>query len=140
MKISETLKNYLQNSSKTCDSNIIFTDLEKVRFNAIISDNINFESQNLSHELLSLIEDWKCSNYNRELIMILNAHCVPIINNDETKYFAQMIMPVCHNNSMDGLIIFFRTHRNYIPSSAKSAITIKEFSEQFSDDNFRPTI
>lgn len=140
MKISETLKNYLQNSSKTGDSNIVFTDLEKVRFSAIISDNINFESQKLSHELLSLIEDWKYSNYSRELIMILNAHCIPIIENDETPYFAQMIMPVCHNNSMDGLIIFFRTHRNYIPSSAKPAITIKEFSEQFSDDNFKPII
>ena len=99
---------------------------------------------NLYEELKKISENKYDASVNKlinasieELIIIFNLYCIPIIQNDTNNYYSQIILPICHSDKLDGILIFYRKDRNYIPSSAKSAITTKEFTEKLSDINFQ---
>ena len=136
MNISTELKEFLKQSNKNLDSNILCTDLNNILFSATNTDNEYFNEKKISSEILLIINSWKNASNKNELIMIYNLYCIPIIQNDTTKYYSQLILPLCHNDKLNGLLIFYRKEQNFIPSSAKPAITTKQFVEELSYVNF----
>lgn len=136
MNISNELKKYIEESYKNLNSNILYTDLNEILFSATTDENNFFEQKKFSNEILLIINSWKNASNKNELIMIYNLYCIPIIQNDTTKYYSQLILPLCHNDKLNGLLIFYRKEQNFIPSSAKPAITTKQFVEELSYVNF----
>lgn len=134
MNISNELKDYLKQSNCNLDSNILCTDLNNILFSATNTEDEYYNDKKISLEIKNIIKSWENISYKKELIMIYNMSCIPIIQNDINHYYSQMILPICHSDKLDGLLIFYRKDRNYIPSSAKSAITTKEFVEILSEN------
>lgn len=136
MNISSELKKYLNESRQNLESNILCTDLNNILLCTTDIDDNYFSNKEISNELLSIINSWKDVLFKEQLIMIYNLCCIPLVKNDKTHYYSQMILPICHYDKLDGLLIFFRKDRNYIPSSAKPALTTKDFVEKLTDNNF----
>lgn len=139
MYISNTLKNYLVSSIKIFNSNVIITNFDSVLFSATIysSNNFNIKDSKISNDLKSLLKEWKIADTSlKESSIILNNNYLQLIEDDVVPYSAQMIFPLCHNNKLDGLIIFYRTVGNYIKSSPNAVRAVREFTEQFSEDSF----
>ena len=134
MNISNELKDYLKQSNCNLDSNILCTDLNNILFSATNTEDEYYNDKKISLEIKNIIKSWENISYKKELIMIYNISCITIIQNDINHYYSQMILPICHSDKLDGLLIFYRKDRNYIPSSAKSAITTKEFVEILSEN------
>lgn len=135
MHISEKLKEYLSDSKNVCESNIIITDLENVKFIELLNgntQNITLDN-NLSDEILDLIKTWNSYNIDKNnLFCIMNYYCLQLIENDTIHYSAQMIFPLFNTkNELLGLIIFFRTNKDYIITSTKPAITTAKFVNNF---------
>ena len=62
---------------------------------------------------------------------------IPIILNDDvSKYKSQIILPIIHNNIIDGLLIFMTCDRFYIKSNLKFARTTKHFVELLGYSNY----
>ena len=62
----------------------------------------------------------------------MNYYSLDLIKDDTNNYSAQMIFPIFNkDNKLLGLIILFRTNKNYIISSAKPAITTAKFVNNF---------
>ena len=134
MHISEKLKEYLFNSKIVCESNIIITDLENIK---LIELNNNASSitlkDKLSNDILNLIKNWNSYNIDKSnLFCIMNYYCLNLIENDNNNYSAQMIFPLFNKtNQLLGLIILFRTNRNYIFSSTKPINTTIKIINDF---------
>ena len=65
-------------------------------------------------------------------MMIMNYYCLNLIKNDTNNYSAQMIYPLFNkDNKLLGLIIFFRTNKDYILSSTKPISTAVKFTNEF---------
>lgn len=135
MHISEKLKEYLSNSKIVCDSNIIITDLENIKLVEFIDNNTITITSNdkLSNNIFDLIKIWNSYNIDKSnLFCIMNYYCIKLIENDTNNYSAQMIFPLFNkNNKLLGLIIFFRTSKNYIFSSTKPINTTVKFTNDF---------
>lgn len=134
MHISEKLKEYLFNSKIVCESNIIITDLENIK---LIELNNNASSitlkDKLSNDILNLIKNWNSYNIDKSnLFCIMNYYCLNLIEDDNNNYSAQMIFPLFNKtNQLLGLIILFRTNRNYIFSSTKPINTTIKIINDF---------
>ena len=134
MHISEKLKEYLFNSKIVCESNIIITDLENIK---LVELNNNASSitlkDKLSNDILNLIKNWNSYNIDKSnLFCIMNYYCLNLIENDNNNYSAQMIFPLFNKtNQLLGLIILFRTNRNYIFSSTKPINTTIKIINDF---------
>lgn len=135
MHISEKLKEYLSNSKIVCDSNIIITDLENIKLIELIDNNATTITSNdkLSNNILDLIRIWNSYNIDKSnLFCIMNYYCIKLIENDTNNYSSQMIFPLFNkNNKLLGLIIFFRTSKNYILSSTKPINTTVKITNDF---------
>ncbi len=135
MHISEKLKQYISDSKIVCESNIIITNLESIELVELLNDNAPNITLNdkLSNDILDLINKWKsCDITKSSLFCIMNYYCLRLIENDNKQYSAQMIFPLFNkDNKLLGLIILFRTNKNYIISSAKPAITTANFINNF---------
>lgn len=60
---------------------------------------------------------------------------VPItIDDNISKYKSQIILPIIHNDIVDGLLIFVTDDRKYLTSNLNFAKTTKHFVELFSID------
>ena len=135
MRISEKLKEYISDSKIICESNIIITNLESIELIELLNDstpNITLNDK-LSNDILDLINKWNSYNVAKSnLLCIMNYYCLNLIENDSNQYSAQMIYPLFNkSNKLLGLIIFFRTSKNYIISSARPAITTAKFINDF---------
>ncbi len=134
MHISEKLKEYLFNSKIVCESNIIITDLENIK---LVELNNNASSitlkDKLSNDILNLIKNWNSYNIDKSnLFCIMNYYCLNLIEDDNNNYSAQMIFPLFNKtNQLLGLIILFRTNRNYIFSSTKPINTTIKIINDF---------
>ena len=134
MHISEKLKEYLFNSKIVCESNIIITDLENIK---LVELNNNASSitlkDKLSNDILNLIKNWNSYNIDKSnLFCIMNYYCLNLIEDDNNNYSAQMIFPLFNKtNQLLGLIILFRTNKNYIFSSTKPISTTVKFTNDF---------
>lgn len=136
MQLSKDLRNYLNSSYTFIHSNILFTDLNKILLTYTNELNDNYANKTLGKEILKLIDNWKNTKSFDDNFICINDSFYKIIENDKTTYSAQMIFPIYHNEVLDGLIIFFRQQGSYIPSSCKAPITIRNFAEIMSDDNY----
>ena len=134
MKISETLTKYLYNSHTTILSNILITNLSSILLtiqDREIEKNTNIP---ITEELKNLIKDFETGNI-KNCIKVAN-NSIPLFTNDTFKYSGQMILPIFHNDKLDGLIVFYRRYKDFINSSLKYGETIRHFVEEFSDDDF----
>lgn len=136
MHISQNLNQYLANSKIICGSNIIITDFEKIRLAELSNDNIapNITvNDELSDDILNLIKKWNSYNIDKSnLFCIMNYYCLNLIKHDSNNYSSQMIFPLFNKkNKLLGLLILFRTTKNYIISSTKSAITMAKSVNNF---------
>ena len=135
MHISENLKEYLYNSKIVCKSNIIITDLENIKLVEFIDNNTITITSNdkLSNNIFDLIKIWNSYNIDKSnLFCIMNYYCIKLIENDTNNYSAQMIFPLFNKtNQLLGLIILFRTNKNYIFSSTKPISTTVKFTNDF---------
>ena len=135
MHISEKLKEYLADSQIICESNIIITDLENIRLVELLNNNVPNVTPNdkLSNDILDLIKKWNSYDIAKcNLFCVMNYYCLNLIENDTNNYSAQMLFPIFNEkNKLLGLIIFFRTNKDYIISSTKPAITTAKFVNNF---------
>lgn len=135
MHISEKLKEYLSDSKNVCESNIIITDLENIEFVNLLNGNTQNITLNnkLSDEILDLIKIWNSHNIDKSnLFCIMNYYCLNLIKNGTNNYSAQMIFPLFNeSNKLLGLIIFFRTNKDYIFSSTKPISTVVKFTNDY---------
>ena len=135
MHISEKLKEYIADSKIVCESNIIITNLDSIELIELLNDNAPNITLNdkLSNDILDLIEKWNSRNIDKNnLLCIMNYYSLDLIKDDTNNYSAQMIFPIFNkDNKLLGLIILFRTNKNYIISSAKPAITTAKFVNNF---------
>lgn len=131
MTITQNLKDYLKSCSNIVNSNIILADLNKIILTFAEHDEC-YQNKTLSQDIRKLGIDWSSStSFNNNYIM-LNNNCLMIIDDDAEKYSAQLIFPIYHNNSLDGYLIFFRNNDNYVASSCKAPLSIREFVENMS--------
>ena len=135
MHISEKLKEYISDSKIVCESNILITNLNSIELIELLNDNAPNITLNdkLSNDILDLIEKWNSRNIDKNnLLCIMNYYSLDLIKDDTNNYSAQMIFPLFNkDNKLLGLIILFRTNKNYIISSAKPAITTAKFVNNF---------
>ena len=134
MHISEKLKKYLYDSKIVCESNIIITDLENIKLVELNNNSSSITSKDkLSNDILNLIKNWNSYNIDKSnLFCIMNYYCLNLIENDNNNYSAQMIFPLFNKtNQLLGLIILFRTNKNYIFSSTKPISTTVKFTNDF---------
>mgnify|MGYP001856786881 CR=1 FL=1 len=135
MHISEKLKEYLADSKIVCASNIIVTDLENIQLVELSNNNVPKITPNdkLSNDILDLIKKWNSYDIDKsDLFCVMNYYCLNLIKNDTNNYSAQMIYPLFNkDNKLLGLIIFFRTNKDYILSSTKPISTAVKFTNEF---------
>lgn len=136
MFISKTLNDYLQNASNSINTNIAISNLSKILLIKGSEDFLNFSNKDISNDLLEIINSWKTTN-NVDNYLLISDSCKKLIFNDNYSYHGQIILPIFHNNTLDGLLIFFRTKCDFIDSSLKYAKTIQHFSQIFSENNFK---
>ena len=136
MYITNSLIEFLHNSMILSDSNIILTDLNKVVFVASTDYN-NYLNKNLNNSLKKLLILYS-SDYIYDGYMNISMNTIiPIVENDDiSKYKSQIILPILHNDAIDGLLIFVTDKRKYLNSNLKYAKTAKHFVEIFSTENY----
>ena len=135
MHISEKLKEYISDSKIVCESNILITNLNSIELIELLNDNAPNITLNdkLSNDILDLIEKWDSRNIDKSnLLCIMNYYSLNLIKDDTNNYSAQMIFPLFNKgNKLLGLIIFFRTNKDYILSSTKPISTAVKFTNEF---------
>ena len=135
MHISEKLKEYLADSKIVCASNIIVTDLENIQLVELSNNNVPKITPNdkLSNDILDINKKWNSYDIDKsDLFCVMNYYCLNLIKNDTNNYSAQMIYPLFNkDNKLLGLIIFFRTNKDYILSSTKPISTAVKFTNEF---------
>lgn len=134
MFITKSLINFLNLSQNLSDSNIILTDLKRITFTS--SDvETNYLNNELSNSLKQILTSPHLSD-----ICYLNTtmdSIIPLVDDDNIlKYKSQIILPIFHNSTPDGLLIFFTEDREYLPSNLKFAKTTKHFVELFGTKDY----
>ena len=136
MKLTNSLKDYLNNSYSFINSNILFCSLDKILLTYTFTRNDDFKDKHLSKDFIKYIEEWqKFEKYNDNNFAMINNFFIKLIDDDPCTYSGQLIFPIYHNNNLDGFIIFFRERGNYGLSSCKAPETTRNFAELMSDDN-----
>lgn len=134
MFVTKSLINFLNSSCYLSNSNIVITDLKRIIFTS--SD---VETYYLNSELSSSLKQILSSAYlNRATYLNTTIDSiVPLIDNDNIlRYKSQIILPIFHNSTPDGLLIFFTEDREYLPSNLKFAKTTKHFVELFGTKDY----
>lgn len=117
-------------------SNVLVADLETIQYGIIneekepTMDYNNYWHKPLSQDMLDLANEWKDEKFSEDLFLILNDNLKQIVENDTTKYSAQMFFPFFIDNKLAGFAIFFRTNGDYIDSSSKAPKTIRDFIQK----------
>lgn len=136
MYVTNSLIEFLNNSMILSDSTIILTDLNKVVFVASSDDN-NYLNKNLNDSLTKLLNLYAFDYTYADYMNISMNTIVPIVENDDiSKYKSQIILPILHNDIIDGLLIFLTDKREYLNSNLKYAKTAKHFVEIFSTKDY----
>lgn len=137
MKISEKCIELLHNFyNPMLRSNVLIADLETIQYGIIDKEDETTLDYNkywhkpLSQDMIDLVNEWKDKEFSENLVLILNNNLKQIVKDDTTKYSAQMFFPFFVDNKLSGFAIFFRTHGDYIESSAKAPRTIRDFIQK----------
>lgn len=134
MFITKSLIDFLNSSCNLSNSNIVLTDLKRVIFTS--SDVETYYLNNELSDSLKQILDSAYLNKTTYLNTTIDS-IVPLIDNDNIlKYKSQIILPIFHYDTLDGLLIFFTEDREYLPSNLKFAKTTKHFVELFSTKDY----
>lgn len=134
MFITKSLIDFLNSSCNLSNSNIVLTDLKRVIFTS--SDVETYYLNNELSDSLKQILDSAYLNKTTYLNTTIDS-IVPLIDNDNIlKYKSQIILPIFHDDTLDGLLIFFTEDREYLPSNLKFAETTKHFVELFSTKDY----
>lgn len=134
MFITKSLIDFLNSSCNLSNSNIVLTDLKRVIFTS--SDVETYYLNNELSDSLKQILDSAYLNKTTYLNTTIDS-IVPLIDNDNIlKYKSQIILPIFHYDTLDGLLIFFTEDREYLPSNLKFAETTKHFVELFSTKDY----
>lgn len=134
MFITKSLIDFLNSSCNLSNSNIVLTDLNRIIF--ISSDTEAYYLNNELSDSLKQILGSAYLNKTAYLNTTINS-IVPLIGNDNiSKYKSQIILPIFHDDTLDGLLIFFTEDREYLPSNLKFAKTTKHFVELFSTKDY----
>lgn len=153
MLLSDKLLHYLDSSSKVLDCGIIITDLSKIIYantSSIYSyfDSIqecNYIYKKISKELNKIIFKWSNFDcYNDSLYKIYNNYyteknhksILKLVEDDNSLYLAQSILPIFNNDNLEGLFICFRNNRHYIDSNIKPIRTTRNCIENFIKNNY----
>lgn len=134
MFITKSLINFLNSSCNLSNSNIVLTDLKRIIFTSSDVETCYLNSK-LSGSLKQILD----SNYLNKTTYLNTTtdSIVPLIDNDNNlRYKSQIILPIFHNDVLDGLLIFFTEDREYLPSNLKFAKTTKHFVELFSTKDY----
>ena len=135
MQVSEKcikLLNFLNTS--VLNSSILIADLKTIQYDIMDEKQAvpynTYWHKSLSADMLNLVEEWKSQKFSEDLFLILNKNFKQIVQNDNTKYSAQMIFPLFVNQKLDGFAIYFRTKGDYILSSSKAPKTIRNLIQK----------
>lgn len=135
MYVTNSLIEFLNMSSSISNSNIILTDLEKVIW--VSSSQISgYLDVSLSCKLKEILNLYTLDISFSDYMNVSMDSVVPIVDNDDYKYISQIILPIVHNEYVDGLLIFTTEDRKYLPSNLKFAKTTKYFTEVFSTKKY----
>lgn len=136
MYITDNLIKFLNNSMILSDSTIILTNLDKVVFVAS-NDNNNYLNKRLHNDLKRLLNLYTIDSGYADYMNVSMDTIVPIVEDDDiSKYKSQIVLPVIHNDTIDGLLIFITDKREYLDSNLKYAKTAKHFVEIFSTKDY----
>lgn len=136
MYITDNLIKFLNNSMILSDSTIILTDLDKVVFVTSNEDN-NYLNKSLHNDLKKFLNLYAIDSCYADYMNVSMDTIVPIVEDDDiSKYKSQIVLPIIHNNVIDGLLIFITDKREYLDSNLKYAKTAKHFVEIFSTKDY----
>ena len=130
MHISNSLNNFLNDSQSLSHSIILLAD----RNNFIFVSPSNplyfntFMNHSISKELKHLFKQFKQEK--REILYSNSSNStIKLIYHDSIAYQSQIILPI-NKNFIEGLLIFFSTDREYLPSNLRFAKTTKYLIEK----------
>ena len=115
-------------------SNILITNLSSILLTIQDKEIQRNTNTPITEELKNLIKDFEIGTIKNCIKVADNS--IPLFDNDTFKYSGQMILPIFHNDKLDGLLVFYRRYKDFINSSLKYGETIRHFVEEFSDDDF----
>lgn len=131
MHINDTLTNFLNDSQKLSHSTILLADRNNIIFVSPI--NINyfdiFMNHSISKDLKHLFKQFHKQKKNEILYSENSNSTIKLIYHDRIAYKSQFILPI-NAPLMEGLLIFFSTDRDYLPSNLRYAKTTKYFIEK----------
>ncbi len=131
MYITQSLINFLNLSCNLSNSNILLTDLEKIIFTSSSIEK-GYLNSKLSDSLKQILHS-NCSSY----LNITVDSIIPLVIDDNIlKYKSQIILPIFHSDTLEGLLIFFAKDREYLPSNLRFAKTTQHFVELFSTKDY----
>lgn len=135
MYITNKLINFLNDAGFLSNSTIILTDLKKVVF---VSSNstCNYLNKDLSCDLTNILNLYTSDMCFSDYINTSMDTIIPIVFNDSYTYMSQIILPIVHNEIVDGLLIFLSDDRKYLLSNLKFAKTTKHFTEVLSTNEY----
>ena len=135
MQVSEKLVELLHNFNiPNLNSNFLMSDLYQILYTTTTKLNDYYWHKPLSEDIKDLAVEWSYEEFSEDLFLILNDNLKEIIENDSTKYSAQMIFPIYINKKLDGFVFFFRTSGDYIDSSSKAPKTVRNFIQKHLND------
>lgn len=137
MQITRELQEYVKESIKVSYSNVIITDLEKIRLIQFIDECGQYQNKEywLSHSIKEVLERWNYSIKPKGLFLLKNKEeCIDVVTDDKIPYSCQIIFPIISNNHIEGLLILYRTYGNYIESSVRSVESFRDFVTKFIND------
>lgn len=131
MNISNSLNNFLNDSQRLSHSIILLTDRSNVIF--VSSSNAEyfntFMNHSISKDLKYLLKKFSEQKKNEILYSKNLNSTIKLIYHDTIAYEFQIILPII-DNLVEGLLIFFSTDREYLPSNLRYAKTTKYFVEK----------
>lgn len=131
MNISNSLNNFLNDSQRLSHSIILLTDRSNVIF--VSSSNTEyfntFMNHSISKDLKYLLKKFSEQKKNEILYSKNLNSTIKLIYHDTIAYEFQIILPII-DNLVEGLLIFFSTDREYLPSNLRYAKTTKYFVEK----------
>lgn len=140
MELTQQALNYIKltNISHCIHSNFLITDLEKIIYAENYDSKYDYESNNLSQNLISLINKWNILPISEDVFLVENNPSLKITNNDTEPYSALMVFPIYLNKKIEGAVICFREKGNYIASSSKAPNTIRKWLMKYMGNNIFP--
>lgn len=131
MFINSSLNSFLNDSQRLSHSTILLANRNNIIF--VSPSNIGyfktFMNHSISKDLKHLFNQFNQQKKNEILYSRNSNSTIKLIYHDRIAYQSQIILPIV-DNFLEGLLIFFSTDREYLPSNLRYARTTKYFIEK----------